>query len=73
MNGLRSGGRSRLYRDLMLTLLYAPPCAVGKTARAILTPEEAANPLFAELVEMFRQTEIEVVLETRRLHPLPGS
>jgi hypothetical protein len=31
-------------------------------ARAILTPEQAAHPLFAETVDMFRQAEIEVVL-----------
>jgi hypothetical protein len=61
MNGLRDGGRSPLYRDLMLTLLYAPPCPVEKTARAILTPEQAVHSLFAELVETFRQAEIGVV------------
>ena len=73
MNGLREGGRSRLYRNRMLTLLDAPPRAVEKTARAALTPEQAAHPLFTERVEMFRQAEIEVVLENRRLHPLGGS
>jgi hypothetical protein len=73
MNGLRDGGRSRVYLDLMRTLLDAPPCAVEKTARAALTPEEAAHPLLKELVEMFRQAEIEVVLENRRLRPLGDS
>jgi hypothetical protein len=73
LNGLREGGRSRLYRGLMLSLLNAPPCAVEKTARAAVTPEQAAHPLFTELVEMFRQAEIEVVLENRRLHSLGGS
>jgi len=70
MNGLREGGRSRLYLDLMQTLLYAPPCAMEETAGAVLSPQQAAHPLFAELVEMFRQAEIEVVLENRRLHAL---
>jgi len=73
LNGLREGGRSRLYRGLMLSLLNAPPCAVEKTARAAVTPEQAAHPLFTELVEMFRQAEIEVVLENRRLNSLGGS
>ncbi|MGA2986457.1 MAG: hypothetical protein ABSG32_21865 [Terriglobia bacterium] len=73
MNGLRSGGRSRLYHDLMQTLFYAPPGAAVRTARAAQTPEQAAHPLFTELVEMFRQAEIEVVLENRRLHPLGDS
>ena len=38
-----------------------------------LTPEQAAHPLFAELVEMFRQAEIAVVLRTRPMHPLQDS
>ena len=67
MNGLRDGGRSRFYRNLMLTLFNAPPCAVDRTAQAVLTSEQAAHPLFAELVEMFRQAEIEVVRESRFL------
>ncbi|MFZ0964798.1 MAG: hypothetical protein WAO35_28405 [Terriglobia bacterium] len=73
MNGLREGGRSRPYHHLMLALLDAPPCAVHKTARAILTPEQAAHPLFAELVEMFRQAEAAVVEETRGLHAELGA
>jgi len=73
MNGLRDGGRSRAYHDLMLTLFNAPPCAVVRTAQAVLTPEQAAHPLFAELVEMFRQAEIEVVLESRFLRQLRES
>jgi hypothetical protein len=73
MNGLRGGGRSRLYRGLLLTLLHAPPGAVDETARAILTPEQAVHPLCAELVEMSRQAEIDVGQENRRLHPLQGS
>ena len=69
MNGLRSGGRSRLYRDLIWALGNAPPCAVDRTARAVLAPEQAAHPLFAEMVDIFRQAEIEVVLQNRRLCP----
>ena len=69
LNGLRGGGRSRLYHILMLALSNAPPCAVDRTARAALTPELAAHPLFAELVEMFRQVEIDIVLESRQMHP----
>jgi hypothetical protein len=66
INGLRSGNRSRLYRDVMMTLADAPPCAVDKTARAVLTPEQAAHPMFRELVGLFRQAEIELVQETWR-------
>ena len=71
LNGLRSGTRSVLYQDLFLALLDAPPCAVERTARAILSPAEAAHPLFSECVDLARQAEIEVVCELRRLSALP--
>lgn len=67
MNGLRNGGRSCLYLGLMRTLLNAPPCAVNRTAQAVLTPELAAHPLIAELVEIFRQAELQVIQQTRSL------
>ena len=73
LNGLRSGGRSRLYRDLLLTLSDAPPCGVVRTARAALTPAQDRHPLFAQLVEVFRQSEIEVALRYRRLLPAQDS
>lgn len=73
MNGLREGGRTRLYRHLMRALLDAPPCAVDKTARAILIPEQAAHPLFADLLDTFRQAEAWVVEDTRGLLPAQGS
>jgi hypothetical protein len=69
LNGLRSGGRSRLYGDLLLALADAPPCAVAQTARTALTPAQAAHPLFAQLVEIFRLAEIGTALRFRR--PLP--
>jgi hypothetical protein len=67
MNALRSGGRSRLCRDLLLALSDAPPGAVARTARAALTPAQARHPLFAELVEIFCQAESGVALHYRRL------
>ena len=69
LNGLRSGGRSRLYNDLVLALSDAPPGAVAETARVALTAAQTAHPLFAELVEIFRQSESEVALRYRRLFP----
>jgi hypothetical protein len=65
LNGLRSGTRSVLYQDLFLALLDAPPCAVERTARAKLSPAEAAHPLFSEFVDLARQAEIEVVCARR--------
>jgi len=67
LNSLRKGGRSRLYRDLMRKLMDAPPGGVARTARAALTPELAAHPLFAGLARAFCQAEVEVAL-TRREH-----
>jgi len=73
LNGLRSGGRSRLYRDLLLALSNAPPGAVAQTARAALAPAQAGHPLFSELVEVFCQAESEVALQYQRLLPLEDS
>ena len=52
LNRLKTGERSRVYRGLWRGLLDAPPCAVGRTARALLSPEQAAHPVFAELVDL---------------------
>ena len=71
LNGQRSGTRSVLYRDLVLALLNAPACTVDRTARALLSPAEAAHPLLSEVVDLARQAEIEVVCELRRLSALP--
>jgi len=65
MNGLKGGGRSRFYQGLWRALLEAPPCSVDRTVRSVLPPELAAHPRFARVVDMFRQAEIEVVLEAR--------
>ena len=69
MNGLRSGGRSRLYRDLLLALMDAPPGAALQTARAALTPAQAVHPLFAELVQIFYLAESDVAQQCRRMFP----
>jgi hypothetical protein len=65
LNRLRNGGCSRLYQDLMWKLMDAPPGAVARTARAAMTPELAAHPLFAELAQIFCQAEAEVALSRR--------
>ena len=67
MNRLRNGGRSRLYNDLLQTLVDAPPGGVAKTARAVLTPAQAAHPLFAQLAEIFCQAEIGMITQYRRM------
>jgi hypothetical protein len=67
MNGLRNGGYSRLYLDVMEALLYAPPGGVDKVAQAVLTPEQAAHPLFAQLVELACLAESGKPLESLQL------
>jgi hypothetical protein len=68
MNGLRSGWSSPSYRRLWYAMLEAPPCAIEATARAVLTPEQARHPKFAELVDIFRQAEIEVAAQSTQLY-----
>jgi len=70
MNSLRDGSRSRFYHKLWLGLMDAPPCSVDGTARALLSSELAAHPLFADAVALFRKAEIEVVLESKETHRL---
>jgi len=67
LNRLRYGSRSRLFQDLRCTLMDAPLAAVVGTARRIMTPELAGQPLFAELGRIFCQAEVEVVLTRRAL------
>jgi hypothetical protein len=59
LNGLHEGTRSPLYRRFLLAMLNAPPGAVERTARAVLTPEQAAHPLIADCLELFRKVEID--------------
>ena len=73
LNGLRSGGRSRLYSDLLLALSDAPPGAVARTAQAALTPAQARHPLFAELVETFRLADSDVPVRYWRMLPPQNS
>jgi len=66
LNRLTTGGRSRVYRRLWCGLLDATPCAVEPTARTLLSREQAAHPVFAELVELSRWAESMVVMDERR-------
>ena len=70
LNRLKTGERSRVYRQLWYGLLDAPPCAVEPTARALLTRERAAHPVFSELVDLSRWAESMVAMDERRLREL---
>jgi len=65
LNRLKTGERSRVYRQLWHGLLDAPPCAVEWTARALLNREQAAHPLFADLVDLSRWAEGMVAADER--------
>jgi hypothetical protein len=58
LNHLQKGGRSPVMRNLLLALLNAPPGSVDATAGAVLTPMQAAHPVFAGTVEIARWAEI---------------
>jgi hypothetical protein len=73
MNGLRNGERSRLYRDLLPAMLDAPPGGVVQTARAVLTPAQAADSLFAQLAEVFSEPERLATRHYWKLFPAQGS
>jgi len=58
MNGLRTGSRSPLYRDLFLALHDAPPgVSVDCVVKMFLTPEQASHPLFADLIGVAHDVE----------------
>ena len=65
MNGVRTGRRSRAYREFFQALLDAPPYRINEVAD-MLAPEEAAHPLFASTLDQFREVEIAVALGMRR-------
>jgi len=66
LNRLKTGARSRVYRRLWGGLLDAPPCAVERMAGALLTREQAAHSVFAELVDLARWAESMVAGDERR-------
>jgi|SRR5271157_1874578 len=66
LNGLRNGSRSPAYQKLLLDLLDAEPGGIEQVARATLTPQQAAHPLFARTVDSFRRVEFEICQDFRR-------
>jgi hypothetical protein len=70
LNRLKTGERSRVYRQLWLGLLHAPPGAVEPTALTLLTREQAAHPVFADLVDLSRWAESMTAMDERRIREL---
>ncbi len=70
LNGLGKGPRSRFYHDFMMLLMETPPDEIDRTAREILTSEEADSRLFKGLIRMIHETDRALVMELRRCHRL---
>jgi hypothetical protein len=66
LNGLRTGSRSPTYMKLLRALVDAEPGGIEQAARVVLTPQQAAHPLFARTVESFRKIELEICQDFRR-------
>ena len=68
LNGLRHGFCSPFYRQLWLALFEAPPgTPVAKTVCDMLSPEEIAHPVYAELINVHFEMEMEDQKWNRRL------
>jgi hypothetical protein len=70
LNRLKTGARSRVYHQLWSGLLHAPPGAAEPTAGALLTREQAAHPVFAELVDLSLWAESMTARDHRRIREL---
>jgi hypothetical protein len=66
LNALRTGERSVLLNRVFQALVDAPIFAIDETARAVLTPEQAAHPLFAQVVALFRDVEFGMMAPSAR-------
>ena len=72
LNGLGRGPRARFYHDFMMLLMETPPDELERTAREILTPEEADSRLFKGLIRMIHKADLALVMELRRAHRVGG-
>jgi hypothetical protein len=66
LNALRTGERSVLLNRVFQALVDAPIYAIDETARAVLTPEQAVHPLFAQMVALFRALEFGMMAPSER-------
>lgn len=68
LNGMRHGHCSPAYRQFWLALLDAPPgTPVATTVRTVLTREETSNPVFADLIDVHYEMELEDQAYEQRL------
>src|SRR5271169_2742793 len=68
LNGLRHGFCSHAYRRFRLALMDAPPgYPVANTVGALLTPEESCHPVYADLIDVHFEMELEDRAYTQRV------
>ena len=68
LNGLRHGFCSPAYRKFRLALLEAPPgYPVASTVCAMLTPQESCHPVYADLIDVHFEMEMEDRAYTQRV------
>ena len=68
LNSLRHGFCSPTYRQLWLSLFEAPPgYPVANTVCAMLTPEESCHPVYANLIDVHFEMEMEDRAYTQRV------
>jgi hypothetical protein len=70
LNGLPHGFCSPAYHQFWLALLEAPPgCPVANTVGALLTPEESRQPVFADLIDVHFEMEMDDRAYSQRVQP----
>jgi hypothetical protein len=68
LNGLRHGFCSPAYHQFWLALLEAPPgTPVAKTVCDLLTPEQSCHPVYAELIDVHFEMEMDDRAYTERV------
>ena len=73
LNGLRHGFCSPTYRRFWLALFEAPPgCPVAKTVCNVLAPEESLHPVFADLIDVHFEMEMQDRAYNRRMRRRAG-
>jgi len=68
LNGLRHGFCSPAYRQFWRALLDAPPgYPVGNTVCTLLTPEQSCHPVYADLIDLHFEMELDDRAYTQRV------
>jgi len=68
LNGLRHGFCSPAYRQFRLALFEAPPgTPVATTVCNMLTPEQSCHPVYAELIDVHFEMEMDDRAYTERM------